>query len=343
MNLQSLPKTSQLLTVVANVIFLCYLVVFASAQPSPPLLAAVGFELIFFLLLIGYRHWRSQTKDAQQAETALQSIEDTHKSIYIIRRTLAAGSIAIVGAICLYASVDLTALALARVGKPDWSKSIYLAIAPPPALGIHPAFSLELLAGAFIDAGKLAQADPLLSYLLQIRTDVAGARSELTAAMYANLGDYYRKCSRSKNAEASYQRSIALSKDLNLAQGYGSPMTKLGALLRDQHRFAESQQCFSDALAVRTRIFGANSQKVAETLLENAALLQAENHPDQAESMKQRADNIALAQRSVCGGKLADAIPLAVLTLSLIFLSQRNRLIVFAAAWSNKRRSATDI
>jgi hypothetical protein len=330
------------LTVVANIIFLLYLVVFVSAQPSPPLVGAVGFELVVFFCLIGYRHWRGQTKGWQQADSALQSIEDNHKSVYVIRRTLAAASMAILAAICLYAGVDLTALVLARFGKPEWSKPIYLAIAPPLALGIHPAFSMELLAGAEIDAAKLATAEPLLSSLLAIRTDFAGAHSELTAAMYANLGDYYRKFRRNKEAERYYQRSIALSKDLNLPQGYGSPMTKLAALLRDEHRFAESQQCFTDALTVRTRIFGKDSQKVAETLLENAVLLQAENRPGPAQEMKDYADNILHRRHSDSTTRGAAAIPLVVLVLSIVFLSQRNRLIVFAAEWSNRRRSATN-
>lgn len=340
MNLQSLPKTSQLLTVAANIIFLCYLVVFASADPNPALIAAVGFELIFFVSLIGYRRWRSQTKSARQADLALQSIEENCRPLYIVRRFLASLSIAIVGALCLYASVDLTALVLARAGKPDWAKPIYIAIAPPPSPNVHPALSMELLAGAYIDSSRLAQAEPLLSDLLAIRTRVAGAHSELTAAMYTNLADFYRKCGRNGEAESLYRRSIVLSKELDLPQGYGSPMTKLGSLLRDEGRFTESQECFTDALAIRGRIFGPSSQKVAETLLEYASLMEAENHLDQAHEIKQRCDRINRAQRGTPGDTLLDAAPLVVLALSIIFLSQRNRLLSLVADWTSKRGSA---
>ncbi|HEY9720099.1 MAG TPA: tetratricopeptide repeat protein [Trichormus sp.] len=340
MNLQSLPKTSQLLTVVANIIFLCYLVLFVSADPSPALIAAGGFELMFFVSLLSYRRWRSKANSTHQADEALQSIEENFKPLYVARRLLAAITIAIVGSVCLYASVDLTALVLARSGKSNLAKPIYIAIAPPSSPNVHPGFSLELLAGAYIDAGRLAQAEPLLSDLLEIRTRVAGADSELTAAMYANLGDFYRKWGHQGEAESYYQRSITLSKALNLPQGYGSPMTKLGSLLCAEHRFAESQQCFTDALAVRVRIFGNHSAKVSETLQENATLLEAENHPDQARAMRQRADAINLAQRPSAQSALLDAAPLMVLALSLLFFSQRNRLLTAAADWTSRGRPA---
>ncbi len=340
MNLQSLPKTSQLLAVAANIIFLCYLVVFVSADPSPALLTAVGFELIFFISLLGYRRWRSKTKSSSQADQALQSIEENFKPLFALRRLLAAASIVIVGSLCLYALVDMTALVLARMGKSDWAKPVYIAITPPPSPNVHPGFSLELLAGAYIDSGRLAQAEPLLWDLLQIRTRVAGADSELTAAMYANLGDFYRKWGRQAEAESFYRRSITLSKALNLPQGYGTPMTKLGSLLCSEHRFAESQQCFTDALAVRGRIFGNNSAKVSETLLENAVLLEAENRPDQARAIRQRAEAINQAQRPTAQSTLLDVAPPVVLVLSLLFFTQRNRLLTILAGWTSRRRTA---
>ena len=57
-------------------------------------------------------------------------------------------------------------------------------------------------------------------------------------------------------AEGYYLRSIALSKQLRIPQGWGSPTTKLGTLLGKEKRWPEAEATFEDALQVRSKIFG---------------------------------------------------------------------------------------
>ena len=334
---KSLPKTAGTLALLANGVFLVYLSVFACAQPSGPLIAAVLFEVVFFMSMLAYRIWRSRTESARQAEAALQYLEHRSKVVFFGRNGFALAGTILSACACLLMLTDLAALLLANSGQRQAAVSIYSLIAPPVVLGLHPAFTLEMLAGAYIQAGKFDKAEELEFTVVAIRKSVAGEKHELTAAIYADLGDLYRRAGKPNLAEASYRKSISLSKAIRYSRGYGSPLTKLASLLRDEQRFSQAEEAYGEALAVREKIFGKKSLKVAETLKEYSLLKLEEGQIAAAESMEKRADAITsgVAKRPV--DRLAGLIPLVVLCFSFLIVSQRDRILVKTAAALSKK------
>ena len=163
--LRKLPQLAQLLAYLANLIFLAYFLLIASADPKPILISAVAFEVFFFAGILTYRFRRSKSKASQEAKTALDYIEQNQRLVYAARRVFYLLSSIVACAAIIYMSLDIAALALANFGQIESAKRIYERITPPQQLGIHPAFSLELLTGAYIDAGKYSQAEILESAL----------------------------------------------------------------------------------------------------------------------------------------------------------------------------------
>ncbi len=240
----------------------------------------------------------------------------------------------------MYMAVDITALTLANFGKIDSANWIYQHIAPPPQTGLHPAFSLELITGAYIDAGKYSRAENLEMALLNVRKSVVGENHELIAAMYANLGDFYAKWNKPAIAENYYLRSIALSKQLHIPQGWGSPTTKLGTLLGKEKRWADAEAAFEDALGIRSRLFGKRSGKAAETMIEYSQLMRAEGRLDEAAAMDRNAQEILSSTQPIAVD--TTLISSVVLIAALLFFWQRDKLIMrFAESLKSRQKGKT--
>ena len=327
-----LPKAAGTLALAANAIFLVYLNVFACAQPSGPLVAAVAFEIVFFSAMIAYRFWRRKTQAAHEAESALQYLERHSRLIWASRNGLALTGVILSSAACLFLTVDLAALLFANCGNRYAAVKLYRLVAPPAVLDMHPAFSLEMLAGAYIQAGKFEKAEQLEFTLIDIRRAVVGEKHELMAAIYADLADLYKRMGKLSQAESCYRRAISLSKEIHYALGYGSPLTKLAVLLRDEQRFAQSEQAFQEALSVREKIFGGKSLKVADTLKEYSLLKLEQGHAEAASEMEKQAAEILNGKPKKPADRLSSLAPLVVLCLSFLIFSQRDRLLSLMAA-----------
>jgi tetratricopeptide (TPR) repeat protein len=341
MKAQSLTKAAGTLALTANAIFLVYLNVFACAQPSGPLIAAVAFELVFFAAMIGYRLWRRKTASSKEAEEALECLEQHSSVIRIGRKGLALAGIIVSSIACLFLTVDLAALLCANCGQQKMAVGLYRAIAPPMMiLDIHPAFSLEMLAGAYIQAGKWERAERLEFTLVDIRRAVVGEKHELMAAIYADLGDLYKRSGQLKRAEAYYRKAIALSKEIHYALGYGSPLTRLAVLLRDEQRFAEAEDAFKEALSIRQKIFGSKSFKSAETLKEYSLLKLEQGNIAAATSLEKQAEEIINGKSRRPTDRLTSLAPLVVLCLSFLIFSQRDRILIMIAARFRKKETA---
>jgi tetratricopeptide (TPR) repeat protein len=305
------------------------------------LVAAVAFEIAFYCGLTYYRFWKAKTPSARKVADAMETIEQNSKLVYVSRRILAGATVTAFGIAILYLAVDMTALLIADFGYPDAAVPIYERIAILPRYGWHPALSMELLTGAYIDAKKYQQAEPLEMTLLKIRRDLAGEKSELVATMDFNIGEYYAKRDDVPTAVAYYNKAVALTKELQLPQGWGSPMTQLGILFRDNHRYPEADVAFQSAVAVRTRIFGPNSLKVADTLLEYAILKQLEHEDADARRMNARVASIDQLHpiKSHSG---ADPTPLIVMCCSLMIFIFRDKMVVIIAEFLKKRQAAEE-
>jgi tetratricopeptide (TPR) repeat protein len=326
--LRRLPEFVPLLACALNAILLVELLLIATADPSWQLMAAVLCECGFFLAINAYRVWQSKSNSSRAEVAALDRIEKRFRIVYCTRRSLALAAVAGLTVACLYMSADLFGLTLCRCGRVADGERLYRAI-NFPVPGIHPAFSMELLTGALIERGQFESAQPLELALLRIRRSLFGEQNELTAAMYSNLGDFYSKWGRSHEAEIFYRRAIKLTQILNLKQGWGSPATKLGTLLRKEGRLVEAEECFSDALKIRTERFGANSLKVAETLSAYKELLIQENRALEATNVGLRVDAISaslLRPHAVSDDWLFGGLFLVIASL---FAWQRGKLLIY--------------
>jgi tetratricopeptide (TPR) repeat protein len=256
---------------------------------------AVAAEIGVYALLLSYRFWRQRSKSHVEERALVASIEQSLPWVGLARRCFAVVSVTVLLLAALYAGLDFTALLLAAGGKDIESKKMY-SITSPGIVGMYPGLTLQLLAGAYIERRDFTRARQLELILLELRQDAFGAASAPVAEMYADIADLETKLGDRVSAEGNYRKAIDLTRALRLPQGYGSPMTKLACLLREQGRYKEAQACFNDALEVRTRVFGVRSAKVAETQIEYAKLLQLTG--DQPSGQKMQQEAISTRQRS---------------------------------------------
>lgn len=314
-----------------NVVFLGYLSIYASACPTPTLLGAVAFEFVFYLCLISYRIWR-----ARQPKSKVQvQIDDLHNSCQPLGRLRDAYRVSVIvisTAVSAYLLIDLAALSAARCGNLNLAAAIYRRISLFPAPSIHPGFSMELLAGAYIECRQYAKAEPCFLAAKNLRESLVGERSELAADIYANLGDLYEKEDENSKAESCYLKSIELAEALHLPQGYGSPMTKLAALYTKVRRYSDAEVAVKKALAIRTKLFGANSQKVAETRACYVQLLRAQGRIQESMQLEESIAETPVSSQTQSESTISSTlIPVSISMASLFVFWKRDRMILFAA------------
>ncbi len=318
-----------------NLLFLGYLIVYASACPTAALVGAVGFEVAFYAILLSYRIWKSrQPKSHDQLQ--VEELHEQWKTLGRVRKTYRLTVSALALLVFTYLSVDLTALLLANCGQLDVACAIYRFISLPPSPSLHPGLSMELLAGAYIELDRVKRAEPIVLAVEKLRRSLVGEQDELIADIYANLGDLYAKNQQYQRAEDYYLRSIALSKQLHLRQGYGSPMTKLGTLYASESYFAKSEAAFQDALAIRTKIFGARSAKVAETLTSWSEALRGQGKIEKADLVEKQ---IVVAPIKPGSYFEATVVPVTISATSLFVFWKRDRIMLLAANLLKNSRS----
>lgn len=310
-----------------NLLFLCYLIVYALACPTPALIGAVAFEIAYYFLLVCYRIWKSKQKKSND-QIELDVLHENWKALRRVRTTYRLTVISLSMLLFAYLSIDLIALIAAKCGNLDTACAIYRVIAPPASPTIHPGFSMELLAGAYIESKQFRSAEPIILAAEKLRRSLVGEHHELIADIYANLGDLYAKAEQNDQAENYYIRSIALTKELNLRQGYGSPLTKLGSLYTKEHRFPEATAAFKEALEIRSRIFGNQSAKVAETLAANVELLRAQGKSEQAKFLEKQ---IVVAADKPKTYIETTVLPVSISLASVIVFWKRDRILLLAA------------
>lgn len=315
-----------------NLLFLGYLIVYASACPTPALLGAVAAETAVYAGLIAYRIWRMRRKGSRPgASEELEAIVTEWTALNRLRNLCRLAFLVVAGIVTIYFATDFTALLLARSGDLKSACSIYRKICILPSPSIHPALSLELLAGANIESNNFPRAISIAHALYDLRKSLVGEKSELIAEMASNLADLYVKAGRpAAEAEFQYRKSIALTRELKLPKGYGSPMTKLGTLLGLEGRYEEADKAFADAIAIRSKIFGRDSFKVAETLQAQVPILNAQGRTVEARQLDDRAKSILAAgapRREISNA----AVPVCVSAASLVLYWKRDRILVIAA------------
>lgn len=276
-------------------VFFYYLVVFACVAPSAALTCAVAFEICVYLAFLAYRIKRRAAKsgDARQSVTAalILTIPGGHK----LTRAFAA-FIAVSGTALLFcALIDALSFGFAAAGQNQTASFIYSRFPVSVLAGVNPGYTMELLSGALLKAGRHADVEGLYKALYEVRQRHFGARSEQICEIYADLGDLAERRGNTAKSEQLYVYAINLSNQIKVPQGCGKYLTRLGLLQAQQGKFDQALKNLAEAKSMRSRIFGPGSQKVADTLLATAKVHQLMGDDDGAKTLAAEASAISRA------------------------------------------------
>jgi tetratricopeptide (TPR) repeat protein len=122
--------------------------------------------------------------------------------------------------------------------------------------GIHPAYSMEILTGAYIEAGKHAHARELTKELMAMRKQLFGVDSELYAGILADSANLYRKEGNFAKAEEISKQALAISRKVLKNTGMGQIITQVADNLRDQGKYSEAEPLYLEALQMRENSLG---------------------------------------------------------------------------------------
>ena len=198
---------------------------------------------------------------------------------------------------CTLGTLDFAALCLAFSGNLKASEALYVNVPTMRLIGAHSAATAEILSGAYVNAGKYQQAEKIYGLVKDVRETVYGPASEPAVGLCADYGDLYALQKRYDLASTYYEKSIALSKTIHGATGYGRPLTGLANCLREQGSYQRAESLYQDALKMRIRLYGPKSDKVSLTLKEYASLLNQIGRKPEAMLLLERSARIDLLQK----------------------------------------------
>lgn len=318
-------RYSTALSVAVGLLVFCYFIIYATAYPSAELLRAIAFEVVIFIFVLAFKLRQNRSKATRLENMVLDELGSKWKALDFLRKTGSALVLTCWLSVTIFLMIDLTALTAAWVGNYSLSNSIYVwhygigrslyaavsgASEHAPSIsnsssisssstlsipGIHPAYSMEILTGAYIEAGKHAHARELTKELMAIRKQLFGVDSELYAGILADSANLYRKEGNFAKAEEISKQALAISRKVLKNTGMGQIITQVADNLRDQGKCSEAEPLYLEALQMREKQFGPGSVKAAETLVEYAKLLRLSGDPDgvaKATRYQERADAI---------------------------------------------------
>ncbi len=291
---------------------LMYFIVYAVACPSKELVAAVAMEVIVFILVIGFRS-RKQAINSREAQQAVLDELSTKTKLTkggwsaIKNTTVVALSIA-----TLFLAYDFTSLALTFSAQLKPAKQMYLLNPVYRIPGLHPALSAELLAGAYMEANRLPQAEQLSTFLLDIRKEIYGEHHHMIADMYGNFAQISLMKGDFNSAERYSLQSIKLWKETSGYNHLGNALTKLGNALRGQERYVEAEQAYREALTMRESEFGTKSERVLKTLTDMEQCLRLSGNTKEADSIATRIRDIDAFQKSQINPENPWFLPLSI-------------------------------
>lgn len=249
-------------------ILAAYGIIYLCACPSPALAIALVAELVAFG--VGLIIWKS---NIFKIPKSIQSRIPESVSSLIEKSSAAATRLkcALLLVLATVISIDFAALAAGICGAYQVSATVYSAVPSSYWIGLHPAFTLEILSGAMVTNKEYKRAEPLYKTLLSIRQNVCGRNSDSVGAFYADFGDYYVRQSRLDIAEGWYRKSVSLGART------GRAYTALATVLREQGKFEESREYYVKALSLREKLFGSTSKQYQDTLRGYKALQKIQN------------------------------------------------------------------
>jgi len=293
-------------------ITLLYFIVYAFACPTKELVCAVALEVFVFIAVIGFRT-RKKSRHAREAQEAILDELSKHTKATSGSWKFIKTTATIVAALVLiWLSYDFTSLAFTCAGQRNIAKPMYLFNPIYRIPGIHPALSAELLAGAYIEANRLDEAETLSNFLLDIRKEIYGERHPMIAEMFGNFAFIALKRNDAKTAENYARQSIALWKETSGYHHLGNALTKLGNALTMQKRFPEAEQVYAEALVMREREFGTHSDRVLKTLQDLEVCQRSSGKTFEANKTATRVKAIEAYQRSHLSSDNPWFVPLSI-------------------------------
>lgn len=252
-----LPRIIHIAGLYVAAILAAYGIVYLCACPSPALATAIAAELLAFgvgLLICKSDIFKIPNSIQSKIPESVASL--IKKSGAVVIRLKCALLLVLATVI----SIDFAGLAASLCGAHQVSAIMYSAVPASYWIGLHPAFSLEILSGAMVTNRDYKRAEPLYETLLLIRQNVCGPNSDLVGAFYADFGDYYVRQCRLDTAEGWYRKSVSVGART------GRAYTALATVLREQGKFEESRVYYVQALSVREKVFGIGSKQYKDTL-----------------------------------------------------------------------------
>ncbi|PWT95537.1 MAG: hypothetical protein C5B53_11275 [Candidatus Melainabacteria bacterium] len=260
---ETISRANRVLSAYLGVMFLIYCATFLWACPKPDLACAVCAELIVFtisIFLILASAFRFRSKLPRSPRWASGCLSGLKRSVAIFENI----KLAVLAILVILVTVDFSAFATAAFGNTPLTVALYC-IPGSQLVGFHPAATLEVLAGAYVEHKEFARAEKLYMDILNVRIRVFGAVSGPVGALYSDLADLNVRQNKFDKAEYWYRKSIALSQAPGGPAPTGRALTGLATVLRQSGRLEESEQYYLKALSVRAQLYGTNSRQYHDT------------------------------------------------------------------------------
>ncbi len=284
-------------SVYAAVLFLLYILLYAIACPRRELLLAAGCELLFFVVLCVWRYTRSKSADTRAKDAVVAQLTDEIRPLAAANSVYQYSFMAGWLIVCVLATLDFASLTLAFAGNLKASELLYVNVPTMRLIGAHAGATAEILSGAYMSAGKPAAAEKLYGLIGDVRRKVYGPNSESSVGLLADYGDLYASQKRYSEAIPYYENSIAMSRKIRGATGYGRPLTGLANCFRELRQFGKAEGLYQEAIAMRSRLYGPRSEKVGATLKEYAELLRQVGRNDESSALLEKARLIDSLQK----------------------------------------------
>jgi tetratricopeptide (TPR) repeat protein len=264
---EGMSRISNALSIYLGAIFLAYCAVFLQVCPSLKLFTAVMVEVAVFGMSV-LMLYKSPLQMRWKIFDKVTSLMERHGWLTTALASCRAVRMITLCLVTILVTCDFTAFCSAAFFRTPLTVTMYSVVPASRLVGLHPAATLEMLAGAFVESKHFESAEPLYFTILEVRKCTAGSRSDLVAALYTDLGDLNIRKNSLPRAEQWYRESI------KIGQGSGRALTGLATTLREEGQFSESKLCYLQALKLRSAAFGTASKQYHDTLRGYETLMQ---------------------------------------------------------------------